>query len=125
MEANQQPSERFLKAKKKVDSMKKFYHHLRVYIIINALLLVVKLNLYNWFRDDYQWIQNPEFGYWFNWNIIGTPVLWGIGLLIHGICVFKFGVTSWKELKPEFMKKWEKRQLDKFLQDENKKNGNN
>jgi len=123
MEQNYQQSEKFLKAKKQVDHIKKFYKHLKVYIIINILLLVVKFNLINWFKDDYEWIQNPGFSDWLSWNMIGTPVLWGVGLMVHAAYVFKFGAKSWKELKPEFLKKWEKRQLDKFLQDENKTNG--
>ena len=117
MDTNQ--SEKFLKAQKRVNDMKKFYRHLRVYIIINLLLLVVKLNLFNWFKDDYAWMQNPQFTDWLNWNLLGTPVLWGIGLLVHGLYVFKFKSQSWQELKPEFIKKWEKRQLDKFLREEN------
>jgi len=28
---------------------------------------------------------------------------------------------SWKELKPAFLKKWEKTQLEKFLEEENRK----
>ena len=111
---------KFLKAQKRVNDMKKFYRHLRVYIVINLLLLIVKFNLFNWFKDDYAWLQDPKFLDWLSLNILGTPVLWGIGLLAHGLYVFKFKSKSWKELKPEFIKKWEKRQLDKFLREENK-----
>lgn len=117
MDTNQ--SEKFLKAQKRVNDMKKFYRHLRIYIIINLLLLVVKLNLFNWFKDDYAWMQNPQFSDWLNWNLLGTPVLWGIGLFAHGLYVFKFKSQSWQELKPGLIKRWEKRQLDKFLREEN------
>jgi hypothetical protein len=118
MESKQ--SEKFLKAQKRVNDMKKFYRHLRVYIIINVLLIVVKLNLFNWFKDDYVWMQEKNFSDWASINLLGTPIIWGIGLAIHGLYVFKFKSQTWQELKPEFIKKWEKRQLEKFLREENK-----
>ena len=120
MERNYKQSEKFLKAKKQVEHIKNFYKHLRVYIIINLLLLVVKFNLIDWFKDDYEWIQNPGFSDWVSWNIVGTPIIWGLGLLVHAAYVFKFGANSWKELKPAFLKRWEKRQLQKFLEEENR-----
>ncbi|WP_281540525.1 2TM domain-containing protein [Maribacter aestuarii] len=117
MESKQ--SEKFLKAQKRVNDMKKFYRHLRVYVVINILLLVVKLNLFNWFKDDYVWMQEKNFSDWASLNLLGTPIIWGIGLAIHGLYVFKFKSQTWQELKPEFLKKWEKRQLEKFLREEN------
>lgn len=113
-------SENFLKAQKRVNDMKKFYRHLRIYIIINGLLLLIKLNLFDWFKDDYEWMQNPEFSDWAILNIFGTPIIWGLGLLIHALYVFKFESKSWKELKPGFLAKWEKKQLNKFLWEEDK-----
>jgi len=120
MEGKPPQSEKLLKARKRVNDMKKFYRHLRIYIIINVLLLIVKLNLFNWFKDDYDWMQNANFNDWMGWNLLGTPVLWGIGLLGHALYVFKFKSKSWEELKPKFIRDWEKRQLDKFLKEENK-----
>lgn len=110
--------EKRLKARKRVDDMKKFYRHLRVYIIINVLLLVVKFNLFQWFKDDYEWLQSPQFNDWFSWNVFGTPVLWGLGLLVHGLYVFKLKSKSWQELKPKFLKDWEKRQIEKFINED-------
>ena len=120
METNNPQAEKLLNAKQQVAHIKKFYKHLQVYVIVNLLLLLVKFNLINWFKGDYEWIQNPGFSDWVSWNIIGTPVIWGLGLLAHAAYVFKFGAKSWKELKPEFLKKWEKRQLERFLEEENR-----
>jgi len=39
MKTNNQQEEKILKAKKQVAQIKKFYKHLRVYVIINLLLL--------------------------------------------------------------------------------------
>lgn len=121
MKTNNQQEEKILKAKKQVAQIKKFYKHLRVYVIINLLLLMVKFNLVSWFKDDYEWLQSSAFSDWLSFNIIGTPIIWGIGLLFHAAYVFKFGAKSWKELKPAFLKKWEKTQLEKFLEEENRK----
>lgn len=120
MEDRLHQSEKLKKARKRVNDMKKFYRHLRVYIIVNVLLLVVKLNLFNWFKDDYDWMQDPQFSDWIGINLLGTPVFWGIGLLGHALYVFKFKSKSWDELKPKFIRDWEQRQLDKFLKEENK-----
>ncbi|MFX0556684.1 2TM domain-containing protein [Maribacter sp. CXY002] len=119
MESKQ--SLKFLKAQERVNDMKKFYRHLRVYSIVNVVLLFVKLNLFEWFKGDYDWMQSANFTNWFSINIIGTPLLWGIGLAIHGLYVFKLKSKSWKELKPEFLRRWEEKQLEKILR-ENEEN---
>ena len=120
MEGSLKQSEKYKKAQRQVQQIKKFYGHLRVYIIINALLIIVKLNLFNWFKGEYDWMEDPNFSGWVSWNVLGTHILWGIGLLAHALYVFKFKSKSWEELKPTFIKNWEKRQLEKFLREDNK-----
>lgn len=39
---NQELLERYQRAKLQVDRMKKFYHHLKVYLVVNGLLLIFK-----------------------------------------------------------------------------------
>lgn len=118
---NQSQNESYIKARKRIEDMKKFYRHLRIYIIVNVLLLLIKLNLFNWFKDDYDWLQSPQFNDWMGWNFLGTPVLWGIGLLAHGLYVFTFKSKPWQELKPGFLKRWEERQLERILKEEEEK----
>lgn len=110
MEVNKHQSEKFIKAQKRVKLIKQFYRHLKLYIIINVLLYMMKFILIDFFTK--QGIQDEGFYSWLEWNAI----LWGIGLIIHGICVF-----NWHhKLKPNFMKDWEAKQMIKFLEEEDK-----
>lgn len=62
------------KATKRVDARIGFYTHLGVYLLVNAILVVVNLST-----------QPDEL--WFQWPLLG----WGIGLFFHGVGVFGFG----------------------------------
>ena len=117
MEVRESEKNRIKRALKRVDAIKKFYQHLSIYLLINILLLFVKYQVLEYLMAE--GIQDPGFLDWFQWNFFATPFLWGIGLLIHGIYVFKFNARPLKELKPKFIKDWEQRQLQKFLDEEN------
>ena len=117
MEVRESDQSRIKRALKRVDAIKKFYQHLSIYLLINILLLFVKYQVLEYLMAE--GIQDPGFLDWFQWNFFATPFLWGIGLLIHGIYVFKFNARPLKELKPKFLKDWEQRQLQKFLDEEN------
>jgi len=110
-------TKRLAKARKRVEDIKKFHRHLRVYVIINILLLITLYLGLDYFGD--QAVQDSGFNDWFVWNVFGTPILWGIGLLLHAFYVFKFGVTQLKKLKPKFLKDWEARQIQKYMDEEN------
>lgn len=110
METSIHQSEKYVKAQKRVKQIKSFYQHLKVYIIINVLLYAGKFILIDFFNE--QGIQDEGFYSWLEWNTI----LWGIGLIIHGICAF-----NWHhKFKPNFMKDWEAKQMIKFLKEEDK-----
>lgn len=104
------------RAKKRVEQLGKFYKHLRVYIVVNLALLIIKLNLYEVFTDN--GITDSGFYNWWEWNIIGTPLLWGLGLSVHAFYVFVLKGDKFFDLKPNFVKKWEARQLEKFIREE-------
>ena len=53
---------------------------------------------------------NPGFLRWLDWNIFGTPIIWGIFILLHAARVF--------EWSPFFNKKWEQRQIEKYMSNE-------
>lgn len=110
---NQEQLERYQKAKMQVDRMKKFYGHLKVYLVVNGLLLIFKLRLFRFFTD--QGIHDEGFYQWLDWNIIGTPVLWGIGLGIHAFYVFVVQGKKWDDVKPKFISDWEERQIKKYM----------
>ncbi len=102
----------YKKAQRRVKKIKRFYRHLTVYIVVNIFLVYFGLRGVNFLE-----INNPEVDanvvLWLFWNVLSVPILWGIGLLIHGLCVFK----------PKFniVKRWEERQLQKILEEEYRK----
>ncbi|MFS4467984.1 2TM domain-containing protein [Maribacter sp. 2210JD10-5] len=94
-------------AKKKVKDIKGFYNHLLICLIINAVLFL--------FRDKITVVLlskrvfgSPEFFENINWDVFGTPILWGIILLFHAANVFGKGFL--------FGRKWEERQIRKFME---------
>lgn len=88
--------EKYIRAKKKVAQMRKFYSGLTKYFFVIALLAGI-----NYYQN--------EWGYaWFLWAAFG----WGIGLVFQAIKTFN--------LNPFFGKDWEKRKIQEFMQqDEN------
>lgn len=103
------------RALKRVEDIKKFYSHLRVYIIINVLLLLIKAKILS--LIDGGSLQDLHFERWLDWNSYGTAILWGIGLLIHGLYAFHY--------KFNFIKKWEERKIEELMNnnDESDYNG--
>ncbi|NAY90556.1 hypothetical protein GTQ34_01380 [Muricauda sp. JGD-17] len=86
------------RAKKRVDEIKGFYVHLSIYIVINAFVLV---NIY--LNTDRFW----------QWPHFVTLFGWGIGLALHASKTFGFN--------PLFGKKWEERQIQKYIDEDKKK----
>lgn len=80
-------------AKKRVDAEKGFYSHLTAFIIINSALLLLNI--------DFDYVN------WVRWNMLITPIFWGIGLLIHGLCVFG--------IKLHLFKNWEERKMKELM----------
>lgn len=101
--------ERREKAKKRVEEIKGFFNHVRVYIIINLLLILIRGDFLEFVIGNTE-NADPGFLSWLDFNIVLTPILWGIGLLIHGIVVYRH--------KFKFFKKWEERQIRKYLEEE-------
>lgn len=103
-----QPTTKLERAQKKVASIKGFYNHLTVYIILNSIVLFTSGKfIFTLFNKDV--MGNPNFLNWINWNVYGTPIIWGIVLLVHGLVVFG--------IKPSFLKRWEQQQLEKYMRE--------
>lgn len=109
-------TKKLARAQKRVKDIKGFYSHLRIYIIINIVLLFFKSRAVDFFKM--KGIQDEGFFDWFEWNIIGTPILWGIGLAAHAFYVFRMKSKPLSEFKPRFIRDWEKRQLEKFMNED-------
>ncbi|WP_420602200.1 2TM domain-containing protein [Flagellimonas sp.] len=85
---------RYIKAKERVDELKKFYANLWSYImVISALALI------NYLTNEFRYM-------WFLWAAFG----WGIGLAFHAIGTFN--------LNPFFGKRWEERKIKEFMEEE-------
>lgn len=77
-------------AVKRVQAVKSFYIHLIFYVLVNFGLICINF------------IYSPE-DKWFIYPLFG----WGIGIISHGVSVFC------KDLL--FGKKWEEKQIEKYL----------
>ena len=87
-------------ALKHVKGLKEFNHHLFIYIVFNAILLLSKGKIMQFILTK---TENLDEGFllWLNINIWFIPIAWGIGLLIHGFCVYKIS----------FFKDWENKKI--------------
>ena len=74
-------SNKYLRAKQRVEELKGFYGNLISYCVVIPFLIFINYNTY-W---DFQWFWFPLGG-------------WGLGLLIHAFSVFGYG-SSWEERK--------------------------
>ena len=86
------------RAKKRVYELKGFYIHFIVYVLVNIFIVI---NIYI----------NSTSNFW-QWNHFFTPLFWGIGVFFHASKVFDFN--------PLFNKDWEKRQIEKYMEQDKK-----
>lgn len=103
------------RAKKKVDAIKGFYSHLKAYIIVNVILFILKANIVSYIAGGE--LDTVDFHKMLDWNTYITPVLWGIGLALHGIYVFhgKIGlIKNWEERKIRAYMEKEDSDAEKF-----------
>lgn len=94
-------------AKKKVVQIKGFYNHLAVYIIVNIALFLLQDKM-TFILLSKRVFGSPEFLETINWDVFGTPIVWGLILIIHAINVFGNGFF--------FGRKWEERQIQKYME---------
>ncbi|MFK5983232.1 MAG: 2TM domain-containing protein [Flavobacteriaceae bacterium] len=91
---------KYLRAKERVEILKKFYSNLMSYVVFISVL--AGLNYYT-----NQW-SHP----WFLWAAFG----WGIGIIFHAIKAF-----NWV---PFMNRDWEDRKIKEFMNDEDTKPNN-
>ena len=90
----------YLKAKRRVGEIKKFYISLLSYAIF--IIFLAGLNYY------INGLRNP----WFLWAAFG----WGIGLFFQGMKAFR-----WFSI---FGKEWEEKKVQKFMEEDKRRNEN-
>lgn len=100
---------KYQRAQKKVAEIRGFYNHLAVYLIVNTVLFLL--------RDKMTFIllSKRVFGRLeilesINWDVFGTPIIWGIALIFHAVKVF--GNFSF------FGKNWEEKKIKQFLEED-------
>ena len=95
MENNFTEEQKYIRAKKKVKSIKGFYVHLTVYLLVNGFLLLS---------------QASSSGGWevfWEWQSYNTAIFWGIGLAFHAFSVFGMDFILGK--------KWEERKINEVM----------
>ncbi len=97
---------KYERAKTKVASIKRFYNHVLVFLIINIILYFLR-HKFVFILVSENALGNPEFLDWINWNVYGTTIVWGFILAIHALIVF--GNIS------GYMKRWEEREIQKHI----------
>lgn len=97
---SKQQSEKYLKAKKRVEDIKKFYKHLTFYILINLVFIGYRIfkdiDYGSTFVEAFTDISNYKIFFW-----------WGVILILHGVSVFG------KDLL--FNKEWEEKKVREYM----------
>ncbi|WP_299107136.1 2TM domain-containing protein [uncultured Winogradskyella sp.] len=93
----------YIKAKNKVEKLKRFYTHLVVYIVINTVITAVKVmnNLNN--GETFEEAL-------YDFSTLATWVVWGIALAIHAFSVFGLPLFLGDD--------WEERKIEKYMNKE-------
>lgn len=100
MENQFQKDERYYAAQKRVKSIKGFYIHFTVYVLIN-IFLIVQIYLSN--KNDF-----------WRWESFSTAIFWGIGIIGHATSVFCGNLL--------FGKKWQDRKIREFMENDQRAN---
>lgn len=95
--------EHFEIAYKKVKRIKGFYSHLKVYIIVNIIIIISNLN-----RDFIG--SRFEGNGLLDWHTYSTALYWGIALVIHAFTVFGPDLF--------FNNDWEEKKIRKYMEKE-------
>jgi len=82
---------RYEEARRHAHSVRGFYIHLVVYLLVNAGLLAINM------------LSSPG-RLWYGWATLG----WGIGVVAHGVSVFAF--SGWLGAD------WEERKIRRYLE---------
>lgn len=89
---------KYLRAKERVEKLKKFYGNLLSYVLVIALLAGI-----NYWTNEWRYM-------WFLWAAFG----WGIGIVFQTIRIFN--------INPFFGRDWEERKIKEIMRDEEQQN---
>lgn len=89
---------KYIRAKERVEMLKKFYSNLTSYIIVISVLAGI-----NYWSNEWRYM-------WFLWAAFG----WGIGIAFHAFHVFG--------LNPFLGRNWEERKIQEFMEEDEQDN---
>lgn len=98
-------SEKLKRAKKRVEEIRGFYTHLAVYLVINTFIIL--MNLIYGHHKGFSW------GWW---GFLVTPLFWGVGLAFHAMSAFQWN--------PFFGRTWERKMIEKYMDEDRREAGN-
>lgn len=102
--------DKYKQATKRVKELKGFYNHLKIFIVVNGLLYLIKSGLLTPLMPE----GFPAETYYFDW-IHGNFIIWGLIIVVHALILFRH--------KLPFLKKWEERQIQKFMEQDQEERG--
>ncbi len=103
----------YKRAKKRMIEERSFYTHAAIYVVMNVVILFFKIEL-----SDY--LDSERYSNILVWNIISTPILWGLGLLGHGLWTFRDKNGLGKLFnRSVFSKKWEEQKIKELINENN------
>lgn len=88
-------NQKYLRAKKRTDMIRKFYKHLAVYVIVNTIISFYKVRDYMRDGDSFEeaFLQLDTFIVW---------LVWGVFVILQAVRTFKSNVilgADWEEKK--------------------------
>ncbi|MDF0706145.1 2TM domain-containing protein [Flagellimonas okinawensis] len=96
------------RAEKRVEELKGYYRHILIFVVVNGILLLLKTGVLTALLPE----AFPKESYYYDW--INTNVLlWVLILLFHTLFVFRNKIS--------FFKKWEERQIQKYMDEDREK----
>ncbi|WP_296386435.1 2TM domain-containing protein [Winogradskyella sp.] len=99
----QESDKKFIRARNKVEKLKRFYTHLTVYFVINTVISAVKImnntNNGETFKEAL-----------FDFSTLASWLLWGVAIVIHAFSVFGLPLILGDD--------WEERKIEKYMNDE-------
>ncbi|MBF0695241.1 MAG: 2TM domain-containing protein [Flavobacterium sp.] len=96
--------QKYERAKKRVRALSGFYKHLAAYVIVNAILLLIKY--YDLGAGESM----------LTFSNFSTVIFWGIGLFFHGVGIFGSKLV--------FGNQWEERKIAEIMDNEIKRKYN-
>ncbi|AEM69182.1 hypothetical protein Murru_0125 [Allomuricauda ruestringensis DSM 13258] len=95
-------------AKKRVQELKGYYRHIIIFVIVNGTLVLLKTGVLNSLLPE----TFPKESYYYDW-INANILIWAVILLVHTLIVLRHKFT--------FFKKWEERQIQKYMDEDGEK----